>query len=174
MTIKPRSITPYLWFKEGAEEAARFYVSLFEGSRLTGDLAEHLSGDVVQGEGGSEFRPKPGAPPMVVTFNLAGQDFIALNGGPQFPHTEAFSIFVQVDTQKDVDELWNKLTANGGQESMCGWLKDRWGLSWQIVPKKMLDMFADKDTAKAKRAMDAMLQMKKIDLAKIEAAYAGR
>ncbi|MGH7350300.1 MAG: VOC family protein [Candidatus Rokuibacteriota bacterium] len=157
MTIKPRAITPYLWFNDKAEEAAKFYVSLFEGSKITG-----------------EMRPDPSAPPLIVNFNLAGTDFIALNGGPNFTLNEAFSIFVQVDTQEQVDELWNKLTANGGEESKCGWLKDRYGLSWQIIPQTLLDRLSDKDPVKAKRAMDAMLQMQKIDIDKIERAYAGR
>lgn len=172
MSVKPRSITPYIWFHEKAEEAAKFYVSLFEGSKVTGDMRV----DPGQFEGSDipeSARPAPSAP-LIVNVNLAGQDFVFLNGGPDFTLNEAFSIMVQVDTQAEVDELWNKLTANGGQESQCGWLKDRFGLSWQITPKVLLDRISDKDPVKAKRAMDAMLQMQKIDIAKIEAAYAGR
>lgn len=110
---------------------------------------------------------------LIVTFDLAGQDFIALNGGPQFKFNESLSIFVTVNTQQEIDELWSKLTGSGGEESNCGWLKDTYGLSWQIIPQRMLDMFADKDAAKAKRAMDAMLKMGKIDLATLEKAFAG-
>jgi predicted 3-demethylubiquinone-9 3-methyltransferase (glyoxalase superfamily) len=155
MAITPRSITPYLWFKENAEDAAKFYVSLFEGSKV---------GEIFRQDGKA----------LTVNFSLAGQDFIALNGGPDFTFNEAFSVFVLVDTQQQVDELWKKLTANGGEESFCGWLKDRYGLSWQIIPKTLLDRLSDKDAVKAKRAMDAMLQMRKIDIAALERAYAGR
>lgn len=154
MAVAVRKVTPYLWFNDQAEEAARFYASLIAGSKVTG--VDRVEGKV-----------------LIVTFNLAGQDFIALNGGPMFKFNESFSVFVTVNTQQEVDELWSKLTGSGGEESNCGWLKDKYGLSWQIIPQRMLDMFADKDLAKAKRAMDAMLQMHKIDLAALEKAYAG-
>lgn len=172
MTVRPRSITPYLWFHDQAEEAAKFYVTLFAGSKITDEMRM----DPAQFEG-SDI-PQSGIPergkPLIVNVNLAGQDFVFLNGGPDFTLSEAFSIMVQVDTQAEVDELWNTLTANGGEESMCGWLKDRFGVSWQITPKVLLDRISDKDPAKSKRAMDAMLKMRKIDIAAIEKAYAGR
>jgi predicted 3-demethylubiquinone-9 3-methyltransferase (glyoxalase superfamily) len=154
MAVAVRKVTPYLWYNDQAEEAANFYTSLIAGSKVT--EVSRAGGQV-----------------LIVTFNLGGQDFIALNGGPDFKFNESFSMFVTVNTQQEVDELWNKLTASGGEESNCGWLKDKYGLSWQIIPQRMLDMFADKDAAKAKRAMDAMLQMHKIDLPTLEKAYAG-
>lgn len=155
MAIKPRSITPYLWYKDQAEEAAKFYCSLFADSGID-----------------NVFRQADKA--LTVNFHLGDQDFIALNGGPDFTFNEAFSIFVTVGSQQEVDELWNKLTANGGEESQCGWLKDRYGLSWQIIPQVLMDRLTDKDPVKAKRSMDAMLEMQKIDIAKLERAYAGR
>lgn len=155
MAVAVRKVTPYLWFKDQAEEAATFYTSLIANSKVT---------DALRPDGKSA---------LIVNFSLAGQDFIALNGGPDFKFNESFSMFVTVNTQQEIDELWNNLTASGGEESNCGWLKDKYGLSWQIIPQRMLDMFADKDAAKAKRAMDAMLQMHKLDLPTLEKAYAG-
>ncbi|MGH2450396.1 MAG: VOC family protein [Candidatus Limnocylindria bacterium] len=155
MTIQPRTITPFLWYDDQAEEAAKFYVSLFANSGI--DSMFRLDGR-----------------PLTVNFHLGNQTFIALNGGPEFTFNESFSVFVEVDTQQQVDELWNRLTANGGEESQCGWLKDRYGLSWQIVPKTLMERLSATDPVKAKRAMEAMLKMQKIDIAKIEAAYAGR
>lgn len=108
---------------------------------------------------------------MVVTFELEGQKFMALNGGPQFKFTEAISLFVDCETQQEVDELWKKLTANGGAESMCGWLKDKYGLSWQIIPNTLMELMGDKDPAKAHRVMQAMLKMKKIDIKALKEAY---
>jgi len=110
---------------------------------------------------------------MSVTFNLEGQEFIALNGGPVFKFTEAISLFVSCDTQEEIDTLWSKLTSGGGQESMCGWLKDKYGLSWQIVPPALGQMLSDKDPVKSKRAMDAMMKMRKLDLAALKKAYNG-
>ena len=145
-----QKITTFLWFNTQAEEAANFYVSIFKNSKV-------LSVN-----------------PMTVTFQLEGQTFYALNGGPQFTFTEAISLFVDCETQAEVDELWTKLTAGGGSESQCGWLKDKYGLSWQIIPRALGRMLTDKDRAKADRALQAMLKMKKIDIARLTAAFEGR
>lgn len=155
-----QKITPCLWFDNQAEEAARFYISLFENSRITNITRYSEAGP---GEPGSV---------MVVNFQLAGQDFIALNGGPLFHFTEAISLSVDCETQAEVDELWEKLTA-GGQESQCGWLKDRYGLSWQIVPRQLVQMMNDPDPAKVQRVTQAMLQMTRLDIAKARQAYQG-
>ncbi len=144
-----QKITTFLWFNSQAEEAAKFYVSIFKNSKI-------LS-----------------ANPMTVTFQLDGQTFIGLNGGPQFTFTEAISLFVDCETQQEVDELWQKLTAGGGSESQCGWLKDKFGLSWQIVPRQLGRMLSDKDQVKANRALQAMLKMKKIDIGQLESAFKG-
>ena len=141
-----QKITPFLWFDNQAEEAAKFYCSIFKNSKIT-------SGN-----------------PMTVTFELEGQKFIALNGGPQFKFTEAVSFFVDCKTQEEVDYYWEKLL-NGGKESQCGWLKDKYGMSWQIIPSILGKLIGDPDPAKSKRALNAMLQMKKIDIVKLKAAY---
>ena len=151
------AITPYLWFNDQAEDAARFYCSVFPNSKIT-EVTYDASGSVSQG-----------SKPLVVTFRLAGQDFIALNGGPQFAFTEAISFHISCDTQAEVDELWSKLSA-GGEESNCGWLKDRYGLSWQVIPRALGEAIGDKDPKKAKKAIDAMLKMRKIDIATLEEA----
>ncbi|HWN65731.1 MAG TPA: VOC family protein [Candidatus Binatus sp.] len=155
-------ITPFLWFDDQAEEAAKFYTSVFKNSKI---------GDIVRYD---EEAAKPtGRPPgsvMVVDFQLAGQKFVALNGGPAFNFTEAISFVVNCDTQEEVDYYWSKLSA-GGEESRCGWLKDKFGLSWQIVPTLLTEMLKDKDAAKAKRVMHAMLQMDKIDIPTLKKAY---
>jgi len=143
-----QKITTFLWYDGNAEEAAKHYVSIFRNSRIVE------------------------ANPMVVTFELEGQRFMALNGGPMFKFTEAISLFVSCDSQGEVDALWRKLSA-GGEESMCGWLKDRYGLSWQVIPTRLMTLMGDPDPAKAKRVMDAMLQMRKIDIARLEEAHAG-
>jgi predicted 3-demethylubiquinone-9 3-methyltransferase (glyoxalase superfamily) len=153
-------ITPFLWFHDDAEEAMKFYVSLFKGSKIL---------DVARLEGA------PGTPPgkaTTVTARIADQEVTALNGGPEFTFNESFSFSVSCESQQEVDELWQKLTANGGEESQCGWLKDRYGLSWQIVPRVLPEMLQDKDPAKARRVMDAMLKMRKIDIAALERARA--
>jgi predicted 3-demethylubiquinone-9 3-methyltransferase (glyoxalase superfamily) len=147
-----QKITPFLWFDNKAEEAANFYVSLFKNSRI---LGVSRYGDTGPGPKGSV---------MIVNFQLEGQEFVALNGGPEFKFTEAISLYVNCKTQAEVDELWDKLTANGGEESQCGWLKDKYGLSWQIVPTTLTEMLSDPDPVKAQRVMQAMLQMKKIDI----------
>ncbi len=155
-----QKITTFLWFDANAEHAANFYVSIFKNSKIL-DVARF-------GEAG----PGPKGSVMTVGFQLDGQEFIALNGGPQFKFTEAISLLVNCETQKEVDDYWSKLTA-GGQESQCGWLKDKFGLSWQVVPRALTRMLQDKDPQKSKRVMQAMLQMKKIDIARLEQAYRG-
>ncbi|PYT73255.1 MAG: hypothetical protein DMG39_07055 [Acidobacteria bacterium] len=149
-------ISPFLWFDTQAEEAANFYTSIFKNSKIL---------EVVRyGEAGPEGRV------MTVAFTLDGQEFTALNGGPLFKFTEAISFVVNCETQEEVDTYWGKLL-EGGEESRCGWLKDRFGLSWQIIPKALSEMLGDPNPNKAKRVMDAMLQMKKIDLATLKRAY---
>jgi len=154
-----QKITPFLWFDKQAEEAANFYVSLFKDSKIL-NVARY-------GEGA----PGPKGTAMTVDFVLEGQRFTALNGGPMFKFTEAVSFFVNCETQAEVDRLWNKLTNNGGQESQCGWLKDKYGLSWQIIPTNLGKMLSDPDPVKAGRVMTAMLKMKKINIEELERAY---
>ncbi len=155
-----QKITTFLWFNQEAEEAANFYVSLFKDSKI---LTVSRYGDAGPGPKGSA---------MVVEFQLAGQTYQALNGGPHFKFTEAISLMVDCDSQEEVDTLWSKLTANGGQEGQCGWLKDRYGLSWQIVPKRFKQMMKDPDPKRTQRVMQAMMTMKKFDIARLEEAYA--
>ena len=151
-------ITPFLWFDTQAEEAARFYVSLFENSKV---LAIARYGEGGMGSVGSV---------MTVDFQLAGQRFVALNGGPTFKFTEAVSFVVNCKDQKEIDYFWAKL-GDGGRDIECGWLKDRYGLSWQVVPTALWKMVTDPDPARSARVMRALLQMKKLDLATLEAAY---
>jgi predicted 3-demethylubiquinone-9 3-methyltransferase (glyoxalase superfamily) len=151
-------ITPFLWFDTQAEEAARFYVSIFKNSKIV-SVARY--GDAGPGPKGSV---------MTVAFELDGQPFIALNGGPHFKFTEAISFSVDCKTQQEVDEFWGKLSA-GGEESQCGWLKDKFGLSWQINPSVLGKMLSDPDPRKSKRVMEAMLKMKKIDIEVLKQAY---
>ncbi|WP_371484039.1 VOC family protein [Kitasatospora sp. NBC_00315] len=155
-----QKITTFLWFDHQAEEAARFYISLFPDSRI---LSVQRYGEVGPGEAGSV---------MTVAFELAGQQHLALNGGPLFPFTEAISLQVNCDDQAEVDRLWAALTEGGGQESDCGWLKDRYGLSWQITPRRLMELLGDPDPIGAQRVMRAMLQMRKIDIQALEDAYA--
>jgi predicted 3-demethylubiquinone-9 3-methyltransferase (glyoxalase superfamily) len=156
-----QKIVTFLWFDDQAEEAMNHYISIFPDSKV---LSVSRYGD----EG-----PGPKGQVMVANFQLAGQEFMALNGGPAFKFTEAISLFVNCQTQQEVDQLWAKLT-EGGEESQCGWLKDRYGLSWQIVPTALGEMMADKDPEKAGRVMKAMLQMSKIDIAGLRRAYEAR
>jgi predicted 3-demethylubiquinone-9 3-methyltransferase (glyoxalase superfamily) len=154
-----QKIVPSLWFDTEAEEAAEFYVSLFEDSKIL---------DVVRyPEGG------PGEPGtvMVVSFQLMGQEYTAINGGPQFPFTEAVSFEARCDGQEEVDRLWEALTADGGQEVQCGWVKDKYGLSWQVVPAQWLEIATRPEPAKVQAAFQAMLGMTKLDLAELERAY---
>jgi predicted 3-demethylubiquinone-9 3-methyltransferase (glyoxalase superfamily) len=153
-----QKITPFLWFDSQAEEAANFYVSIFKNSKIT---AVARYGDAGPGPKGSV---------MSVNFQLEGQDFIALNGGPQFKFTPAISLFVSCKTQREVDDLWERLSA-GGEKSRCGWLQDKYGLSWQIVPTVLFKLLQDKDPKKAKSTMQAMLQMDKLDIKALEAAH---
>ena len=152
-------ITPFLWFDDKAEEAMNFYVSIFKNSKV-GNVTRY-------GDAG----PGPKGTVMSATFQLDGQDFFALNGGPLFKFTEAISFFVNCETQEEVDELWEKLTAGGGTPQRCGWLKDKYGLSWQIIPKALGEMLGDKDPKKSQRVMQAMLQMNKIDIQRLKEAY---
>jgi predicted 3-demethylubiquinone-9 3-methyltransferase (glyoxalase superfamily) len=155
-----QKITPFLWFDNNAEEAAQFYTSIFKNSKI---LNVSRYGDAGPGPKGSA---------MVVTFQLEGQHFTALNGGPQFKFSEAFSFVVNCETQKEIDEYWTKLTSGGGKESECGWLKDKFGFSWQIVPTALSKLMSD--PKKANRVMEALLQMKKLDIAKLEEAAEGK
>ncbi|MDQ1389852.1 MAG: hypothetical protein QOF56_3306 [Acidobacteriaceae bacterium] len=156
-----QKINPFLWFDGKAEEAANFYVSVFKESKLV-NVARY-------GDAG----PGPKGTAMSATFDLAGQRFIALNGGPQFKFSEAISFLINCETQQEVDELWEKLSA-GGEKSRCGWLKDKYGLSWQVIPKVLGEMLQDKDPKKSQRVMQAMLQMTKIDIARLKQAYDGK
>ena len=160
MSKRVQKITPFLWFDKQAEEAARFYTSIFESAKIV-SLTRY-------GEAG----PGPRGSVMTVAFQLDGQEFVALNGGPQFKFTEATSFVVNCDTQEEVDRFWEKLS-EGGQEVQCGWLKDRYGLSWQIVPVVLSQMLQDKDPQKSQRVMNALLQMKKLDIKRLQQAYNG-
>ncbi len=160
-----QKITTFLWFDDQAEEAAKFYASIFENSRIVGTTRYDDEGSRAAG------RPKGSV--MTVEFELDGQGFTALNGGPHFKFTEAISQVVHCENQKEVDHFWGKLSA-GGQEVQCGWLKDRYGLSWQVVPSVLLEMLQSRDPEKAKRAMAAMLKMKKLDIDALQKAYDGR
>jgi predicted 3-demethylubiquinone-9 3-methyltransferase (glyoxalase superfamily) len=162
-------ITPFLWFDDQAEDAANFYVSIFS-SRASGENDTGIKDVVQYGEAGAQASGRPEGSVMVVTFQLEGQEFVALNGGPTFPFTEAISLVVNCESQADVDELWGKLS-EGGEEGPCGWLKDKYGLSWQVVPTVLDEMLRDKDPKKSERVMKAMLQMKKIDIPTLEQAY---
>jgi len=156
-----QKITPFLWFDTQAEEAANFYTSIFKNSRIV---------DVMRN---GEVSPAGAAGSVLtVSFELEGQAFTALNGGPMFNFTPAISLFVSCESQAEVDELWDKLLAGGGEPEQCGWLKDRYGVSWQVIPTVLLDYLQDEDPGKAKRAMDAMLGMQKIDIPALEAARA--
>jgi predicted 3-demethylubiquinone-9 3-methyltransferase (glyoxalase superfamily) len=154
-----QKITTFLWFDGKAEEAMRFYVSIFKNSKV-GAITRY-------GDAG----PGPKGTVMVVTFQLDGQEFIALNGGPQFTFSPAISLVVNCETQEEVDAFWEKLSG-GGEKQQCGWLKDKYGLSWQIVPTVLGEMMQDKDAEKSQRVMKAMLQMNKIDIARLKQAYA--
>lgn len=149
-----QTITPFLWFDGNAEEAMSFYISIFKDGKVLSVM------------------PGPGGKASGVSFELNNQKFIGLNGGPMYKFTEAVSFFIDCDTQEEVDELWGKLS-EGGEESQCGWLKDKFGLSWQVVPKILTQYLSDPDREKANRVMQAMLQMKKINIADLESAYSG-
>lgn len=155
------TITPHLWFDKEAEQAATFYTSIFANSKI--HSVNHF-GEGAPGEIGTA---------MTVEFEIEGQRVIALNAGDHFKLNEAFSFFVSCDSQEEVDELWSKLTADGGEESQCGWLKDRFGVSWQIIPSRLMELMKDEDREAADRVMKAMLEMRKIDVPTLEKAYAG-
>lgn len=150
-----QKITPFLWFDNNALEAAQFYTTVFTNSAIISTI------------------PGPGGTVMGLTFQLNGQTFMALNGGPMFTFTEAISLYINCETQEEIDTLWNKLTADGGKESRCGWLKDKYGLSWQLVPPVLGKLLADPDREKAGKVMQAMLQMNKIIIADLQKAYEG-
>jgi predicted 3-demethylubiquinone-9 3-methyltransferase (glyoxalase superfamily) len=156
-----QKITPNLWFENQAEEAAEFYTSIFKNSRITG-VSRY-------GEAG----PRPAGSVMVVEFELDGQQFLALNGGPEFQFTEAISFVINCESQEEVDYMWERLT-DGGEESMCGWLKDRFGVSWQVVPTALHALLSEPDPEKASRIMEAFFQMRRIDLPRLERAREGR
>jgi predicted 3-demethylubiquinone-9 3-methyltransferase (glyoxalase superfamily) len=158
-------ITPFLWFNDNAEEAVKFYISIFKKSKI-GKIARY-------DEAGEKVAGRPAGTVMTIEFEIEGQDFIALNGGPHFKFNEAVSFVVSCKTQTEVDYYWNKLSA-GGKEVQCGWLKDKFGLSWQIVPTILGELMSDKDPVKSQRVMEAMLKTVKLDINKLKAAYAGK
>ncbi|MFN8405918.1 MAG: VOC family protein [Sphingobacteriaceae bacterium] len=153
-----QKITPFLWFNDQAEEAAKYYISIFKNSKIT--RLTHYG----------EVGPGPKGAVMSVVFELEGQEFFALNGGPQFTFTPAISLFVDCQTQEEVDQLWEKLSS-GGRKDRCGWLQDKYGLSWQIIPNALGQMLNDKDPIKSKKVMNAMLQMTKINIDQLKQAY---
>jgi predicted 3-demethylubiquinone-9 3-methyltransferase (glyoxalase superfamily) len=153
METNTQKITPFLWFNGNVEEAVNYYTSIFKNSKVL------------------NMSRIPDGRTMTATIIIEDQEFMLLDGGPQFPFTEAVSFMVNCDTQEEVDDLWSKLTTDGGQESMCGWLKDKFGLSWQITPKILLKLMGDPDREKANRVMQAMMQMRKIDIKKLQEAY---
>jgi predicted 3-demethylubiquinone-9 3-methyltransferase (glyoxalase superfamily) len=155
-----QKITPFLWFDDQAEEAAQFYTSIFNNSKITGYTRY------------GENSQKPEGTVMTVAFQLEGQDFVALNGGPHFSFTPAISLFVNCEDQAEVDDLWEQLT-EGGEEEQCGWLKDKYGVSWQIIPAELIELINSSDVEKSQLATQAMLQMGKIDLSEIRRAFDG-
>jgi predicted 3-demethylubiquinone-9 3-methyltransferase (glyoxalase superfamily) len=159
-------ISPCLWFDSQAEDAAKYYVSIFKDSKILKTTR--------YGEAGKEIHGKPAGSVLTVEFELDGQTFTALNGGPVFKFNEAVSLVIHCETQQEVDHYWDKLTAGGEPKAQqCGWLKDKYGVSWQVVPRALVELLSDKDRAKAERTMKAMLQMKKIDVAELKRAHAG-
>jgi predicted 3-demethylubiquinone-9 3-methyltransferase (glyoxalase superfamily) len=159
-----QKITPHLWFNNNAEEAAKFYASIFKNSKIL-NITHY-------GESAAKVSGRSKGTVMTVTFELEGQRFMALNGGPVFNFSPAISFFVDCETQEEVDDLWEKLS-EGGEKEQCGWLKDKFGVSWQIVPNVLGQMLQDKDAKKSERVMEELLQMKKIDIQSLRKAYAG-
>jgi predicted 3-demethylubiquinone-9 3-methyltransferase (glyoxalase superfamily) len=159
-----QKITPFLWFDNQAEEAAKFYVSIFKNSKID-KITRYPK------EAAERIEREPGSV-MTVEFTLDGAPFVALNGGPQFKFNESVSFVVNCETQEEIDYYWEKLSADGGSTSACSWLKDKFGLSWQVQPRLLIQMLADPDKAKAERVMNAMMEMDKIDIKKLRAAYA--
>lgn len=156
-----QKITPFLWFDKEAEEAAKLYCSIFKNSKIL-EVSRY-----------SEGGPAPAGSVMTVSFELEGMQFVGLNAGPHFKFTEAISFVVSTENQEETDYYWNKLTADGGKESDCGWLKDKFGLSWQITPRALIEMISNKDKKKAARVMHSMMTMKKIDIAALQRAAGG-
>jgi predicted 3-demethylubiquinone-9 3-methyltransferase (glyoxalase superfamily) len=165
MPLAAQKITPCLWFDSEAAEAANFYVSIFKNSRI-GSVNRY-------GKEGRDVHGKPAGSVMSVEFEIEGQKFVGLNGGPQFKFTEAVSFQIHCETQAETDHYWNRLT-EGGKEVACGWLKDKFGLSWQVVPTQLFEMLSDKDAAKTERVTKAFLKMKKFDIAALRRAFEGR
>ena len=163
-----QKLTPFFWFDGQAEDAVKFYTSIFKDSKI-GRILRYGEETAKVSQSG-----QPVGSVLTIEFEIEGQNFVALNGGPQFKFNESVSFVVNCETQKEVDYYYEKLTAHGGEESACGWLKDKFGMSWQITPTVLIDMLHDKDAAKAERVMHAMLQMKKIDIGKLKAAYDGK
>ena len=161
-----QKITPFLWFDGQAEDAVNFYTFLFKNSKIGRIL--HCTEEV------AENADRPVGSVLTIEFEIEGQKFVALNGGPLFKFNESVSFVVNCETQEEVDYFWEKLTADGGEESQCGWLKDKFGLSWQVTPTVLIDMLHDKDPDKAERVMKAMLQMQKIEIPKLKAVYGGK
>ena len=160
-----QKITPFLWFDNQAEEAAKFYASIFKDSKIGRILPYGDEAAKVSKSG------RPAGSVLTIEFEIEGQKFVALNGGPQFKFNESVSFVVNCETQEEVDYFWEKLTADGGEESACGWLTDKFGLSWQVVPTVLIDMLHDEDSEKSERVTKAMLQMKKIDIKTLKEAY---
>ena len=158
-----QKITPFFWFDDQAEDAVNFYTSLFKNSKI-GRIFHYT-------EEAAEKTGRPVGSVLTIEFEIEGQKFVALNGGPLFKFNESISFVINCETQEEVDYFWRKLTADGGEESQCGWLKDKFGLSWQVTPTVLIDMLHDKDPEKAERVMKAMLQMQKIEIPKLKAAY---
>lgn len=156
-----RGVVPYIWYTEGALEAVEFYATVFPDTRVT-HVSYYRDG-----------APLPAGSVLVVEFELLGRPYAALNGGPAFPQSESFSIQVEVDTQDELDRIWDALVADGGAESMCGWCKDRWGVSWQVVPRVLAEAYRSDDDAAADRVWKVMMEMHRLDVAAIEAAFAG-
>jgi predicted 3-demethylubiquinone-9 3-methyltransferase (glyoxalase superfamily) len=161
-----QKIMPFLWFDHQAGEAAKFYTSVFKNSKV-GRILRY-------DEASAKAAGRPVGSVLTIEFEIEGQKFTALNGGPEFKFNESVSFVVNCKTQEEVDYFWEKLIVDGGQESACGWLKDKFGLSWQVTPTVLIDMLNDKDAKKAERVMKAMMQMQKIEINKLEAAYAGK
>ena len=157
-----QKITTMLWFDNQAEEAARFYTSIFKNSKVKSVTR--------YGDAGAQAAGRPKGSAMTVSFEIEGQEFVGLNGGPVFKFSEAISLVVNCETQDEVDEMWAKLTADGGEPGPCGWLKDKYGLSWQVVPTMLFELLESKDAKKAERAMAAMLKMSKLDIEALEQA----
>jgi predicted 3-demethylubiquinone-9 3-methyltransferase (glyoxalase superfamily) len=166
MTIKTNRIAPCLWFDNQAEEAANFYVSIFKNAKINRITRYSKAGTDIHGG-------KPGSV-MVVAFEIDGQPFTALNGGPLFKFNEAVSFQVPCETQAEIDYYWERLTADGGEEGPCGWLKDKFGLSWQVVPTALIEMLTDHASERTERVTDAFMQMKKFDIAALKRAYEGQ